>query len=105
MSKRKKHDYDCSCSRFWYVGNENETWRRVVRYPSYRPNDMLAGSTDQFRCILIPLISPKEVLGRSSAKKKMEGEIEQDGIDFNCKHILYPVDILDVTAWQFRLQH
>ena len=54
---------------------------------------------------LIPLISPKEVVGRSSAKKKMEGEIEQDGIDFNCKHILYPVDIVDVTAWQFGLQH
>ena len=66
---------------------------------------MLAGSTDQYRYILIPLLSQKKVVVQSSAKKKMEGEIEQDGIDFNCKHILYPVDIVDVTAWQFGLQH
>ena len=66
---------------------------------------MLAVSNVQFGWILIPLVSPKEVLRRSSAKKKMEGEIEQDEIDFHCMYILYPVDILDVTACQFGLQH
>jgi len=97
-AEKKIHNYDCSFSCCWYVGYENKTSQRVVSYHSYSPIDMLAASSVQFRLVLIPLVSPTEVLGRSSVKKKMEGEIEQDEIDCHCMHILYPVDILDVTA-------
>ena len=70
MSKRKKHNCDCSFSCSLYVWYEKKTSRQVVSYPSYRPNDMLAAFNVQIRWILNPLVSPKEVLGRSNAQRK-----------------------------------